>query len=1023
MVVTENIILESIQTLESLNLPIPSWVIKAIAVAYILKLVYVHVVIFFYHSLISAIKSIKSTLYPPETKRFVAIRKIFVEHLDSEVKRLNREGDWNDFYYTDLEAEVEIDPSLDFDVRNAKNPIVWLRSFYHMVISSLGISPALKVQKNLIQAIRSSKSRVFLVIGDPGSGKTVSLRHLFLQMAKICASSRHKDAVVPIYLNLKHLHIETDKVDADTIHNWVIDQLCADQDRTIHDFLNENFEQMLKDGNFFFLFDSFDEIPAVMDALEDQEVVRQYAMALDRFLHSGHRCRGLVGSRPYRAPKTFIGQRMTIRPLSNKRIKNAISKYMGQELELAAQLWQELLHAREDMLYVAQNPFYLGLLTRYAKDNKKLPERNYDLFERFVQTRAQMDENRLRQFGLTPTELIEQASTLAFTMTRTPHIGLEADINQIREITGISSSSNIEPLLHALTYSKLGRLTREEPGNPSIFSFVHRRFHEYFCARYLTQNPGIAPFENLAADDRWREILVLLCEVLPGNLMSRIFDTARSALNTGISSDSGSIKYRKAIETIRFLRDGFHNRVDDIPNDVRVLCSKFIQKQLESGNNLDIKRAMEGVSIIDSSSVHSILEPALTNDSAWLRDTAIKSCRILRSVSPQIAVAIRRHFFNRYMSLKIHHDYSSYSVLFTSPPSLNQFKSFLNILIFATLLQGLLYFGIALYGILFDVKILMGFLIGLLFALFLMSIQLMQDFHPESKKPLLNLNHYSLVKLRLFSNRFFDISTKPDLESSSVSNENVSKNVWNFVAFSILFIIPFYSSGVPILLLIFTLVILFNVFLAGLVSNYPDKILAWLLYPLILLLKIIRNIIRNFKTMLFELMSKRFLKMSAFIIIFYGFIFWMARAIELAQSESFSFTNIYSVYGSVLATSIMFTLLIVILFVFSFAIGFLTLIWRVVLFFGWILIDQSRLTKLYLIADSRPTTAIESINILHSFKSDIGKAQYAQALFKWLPVSIDSHVLIEEASKHYGSVSDNLYQLAEIWEDSLQRRR
>ena len=656
-------LVELIDAFESVDLPLPNWFIAAILIS-ILFIGIIEIFKKYINYVNDGIKTIKTHFYNRETIQFIKIRKNFVEHLNYEVQRLNREADWNDFQYTELEAEVEVDRSPDLDTPLSKNPIVWLHSVCQIVRNSIGISPSLKVQKSLIQAIMGSKSHSFLVIGDPGSGKTVSLRHLFLQMAKMCISSKNKDAVVPIYLNLKHLDVEPDEVDAGRIHDWVIEQLRADQDRTIHEFLDRNFEEMLKNGAFFFLFDSFDEIPAVMDAQEEQKIVHQYAEALDRFLHSQHQCRGLVSSRPYRAPKIFMGQRMTIRPLSNKRIKKAFYKYMVQEERaLADQLWQELVQNRDDMLYIAQNPFYLGLLARYAKENQKLPDRHYDLFEHFVKTRAHTDEERLRHLGLTPSELVERASILAFAMTQTPHIGLEVDVDHVREVTiSFNETSGwdpnmVEPLLTALAYSKLGRISQEEPGNPGDFSFVHRRFHEYFCARYLKQNPNIAPFENFAADDRWREILVLLCEVLPVEHLTMIFDTARSALKLGINADSGSIEHRKAIEAIRFLRDGFRSRIEDLPIDIRVMCSKFIQRQLESGHLLDQKRAIEGVSIADDKSASAILESALTSDSAWLRETAIRSCRILRHIPQQIAEAIRHHIYRRYADLKIRGDY------------------------------------------------------------------------------------------------------------------------------------------------------------------------------------------------------------------------------------------------------------------------------------------------------------------------------------------------------------------------------
>jgi len=316
---------EVLEALESLGLSVPGWLVLVLAVLAFTK--WLGVLDWIISLIARGLKAFGHILYNHETREFVRIRNRFTEHLIYEVERLNREADWNDFHYTALEAEVELDPALDLDMSRSSLVFAWFHLFRSLPRSILRMSPSGRV-RNLVRAIMHSKSRAFLVIGDPGSGKTVSLRHLFLRMAKRCAVSRDKVATVPLYLNLKRLNVPPENVTADRVHNWIVEELRAGQDRTIHEFIDVSFERMLEQGTFFFLFDSFDEIPAVMDAQEEEKVVRQYAEALNRFLHSPHGCRGLISSRPYRAPKIFVGQRMDIRPLSNACIKDALGKYM-----------------------------------------------------------------------------------------------------------------------------------------------------------------------------------------------------------------------------------------------------------------------------------------------------------------------------------------------------------------------------------------------------------------------------------------------------------------------------------------------------------------------------------------------------------------------------------------------------------------------------------------------------------------------------------------------------------------------
>jgi hypothetical protein len=189
--------------------------------------------------------------YSQADKDFVEVRNLVVQHLIYEVQRLNREADWNDFHYTALEAEVEVDPALDTFTQRSNRVLGWLRTIWASLKGTI-VSPAARTEKDLVHTIMRSTSRAFLIIGDPGSGKTVSLRHLFLRMAEKSVKSKDKSATIPLYLNLKRLNIPPDDISANGIRGWVIEQLQAGQDRTIFNFLEDHFETILAHGNFFF---------------------------------------------------------------------------------------------------------------------------------------------------------------------------------------------------------------------------------------------------------------------------------------------------------------------------------------------------------------------------------------------------------------------------------------------------------------------------------------------------------------------------------------------------------------------------------------------------------------------------------------------------------------------------------------------------------------------------------------------------------------------------------------------------
>src|SRR5688572_2940954 len=137
---------------------------------------------------------IQPAFYNHEERRSRLRRQRFSDYIESEIRRLNLQESWNDHRFTELEAEVE-----------AEGKSLWFGIFSIPFIFS---NSGLRREESLSIAIEKSPERLILLEGDPGSGKSVALRHVAQKMAIKARQSRNLEQHIPFYVNLKGLRRE-----------------------------------------------------------------------------------------------------------------------------------------------------------------------------------------------------------------------------------------------------------------------------------------------------------------------------------------------------------------------------------------------------------------------------------------------------------------------------------------------------------------------------------------------------------------------------------------------------------------------------------------------------------------------------------------------------------------------------------------------------------------------------------------------------------------------------------------------
>ncbi len=546
-------------------------------------------------------------------------RKRFADHIESQMRRLAEKEEWRDDRYAELEAELEV----------------------------IGGRRVLRRLPSLSHALRKSNARIALLEGEPGSGKSVAMRHLAQRMAYEVMRSPSRSAVIPLYVNLKRFRPGAAQPTTEDVRQFVFEAVNPGRDRDIERYLETDFAAGMAAGTWLFLFDSFDEIPAVLSATEADEVITAYADALYDFLHGLNTCRGVVASREFRGPGRASWPTFHVVSLSRKR-KTTLVKRARLPVEVQRTLLDELSNAEVAIQQMSGNPLFLGLLCEHMRQGRVFPTLVHTVLETYVEHRLLRDAERVRgHFDVEPVEVREIAEELAFSVANEESLGLEVPKDTAIELISARlrrSTAMVALSIEALVYTKLARTGDSD----NSVTFSHRRLQEYFATCVVLREPTRVKPAALLAGGRWRETAVTILQTQRPVDVEPLLNAALAALPE-VDPSLGKERAREgydwppgALYLLGILADGASALALSTVPELSRRVGAILREAWNRGLLYDRKWTLETVSAADSNSCVELLKLGFASNSEWLRQEAYAQIRNVPQVADEVATGIRQ---------------------------------------------------------------------------------------------------------------------------------------------------------------------------------------------------------------------------------------------------------------------------------------------------------------------------------------------------------------------------------------------
>ncbi|WP_433222679.1 NACHT domain-containing protein [Dactylosporangium sp. CS-047395] len=548
-------------------------------------------------------------------------RRRFAGHVQSQLERLDDLDEWSDYRFARLEAEVETEG----------------RGRWRFPHWTPRPRQRLRREKSLSRALQRTGERLVVLQGPPGSGKSVALRNAAQALARKARRAR-LDTRIPLYINLKDFRPPGGRPDAEAVRRFVLEQLNQANSRDVEAFLDEEFDRGRREGTWLFLFDSFDEIPEILTSVESDETVGRYADALFDFLHGMSTCPGVIASREFKGPRRFGWPTFTVQRLTNRQRRDLVRR-AALKPDAEAIVHAGLATATPTVTQLSGNPMLLGLLCEHVRERHAFPASAHAVFEAFVEGRLRRDRERLdRRFGVTPQELRQLAEMLAFQLTGRPDAGLSPTRAEVAALLTVDVAW-LDRHLDALEYVKLAK---PQDGAEHRFSFVHRRFQEYFATCVALREPGRVSVDALLLDGQWRETAVAMLQTQDAPAVSALLTEAERLLAAGTVDDPAGFAWPpNSLHLLGLLDSGLADRPDEVPATLRSTVDPLFDAAWSTDRRHYQIWAVQAVLLAEPATAARILEAAFRSQSALLRSTAYRTVGRLVSVHPGLRRPMR----------------------------------------------------------------------------------------------------------------------------------------------------------------------------------------------------------------------------------------------------------------------------------------------------------------------------------------------------------------------------------------------